>query len=203
MEYPEEIYATLDGASLTDKVLRFTGDEWGRRHAYKVGYEAGKAEQADPLDGYSNLTAAISAGEPIDYEKLDGLKVKCVNPEMGTLGGKLVRDDMLPADFASGWVVHGMGITYITAWHGDGGWTLWVEGEIPLHRKTADQLEVGTYFWGKARGDSPCLAYVGRPLKYAPAKTVYYAPEMLKTIIPPSQWVVLEEYGPFQKPEGE
>lgn len=158
-KYPEEIYATRDGGRLISMVSNnrrdWGGEGWGRRHAYQVGYEAGKAEQLDPLAGYSSLTAAISAGEPIDYEKLDGLKVQCVNPDIGTHRGKLVRDDVWPADSASGWVVYGMGITDITAWHGDNGWTLWVEGEVPLIRKTADQLEPGTEFYGVLKTSEP------------------------------------------------
>ena len=213
MEYPEEIYATLDGASLTDKVLRFTGDEWGRRNAYNIGcargyqsgYEAGKAEQADSLEGFSNLTEAIKAGDPIDYEKLDGLNVHCVNPDVGGLHWKLVRNKLRPAGIPAGWRredANNLNVTaFVYSWTGSYGWSLWIEGEIPLVRKTADQLEVGTYFLGKARGDDPYLAYVGHPLKIDVVKTVYYAPEMLKAVTPASEWVVIEEYGPFQKPE--
>ena len=203
MEYPEEIYHVFSDD--------MSGS--GRRHAYNIGcargyqsgYEAGKAEQADPLSDYSNLTAAIQAGEPIDWERLDGLKVQCVKPELGALIGKLDRDICSPIDDAHGWWDSGMGGIYIeafdSAWCGRDGWTLWVEGDIPLVRKTADQLEVGTYFLGQAKGDSPYLAYVGRPITNDTEKTIYYAPGMLKAITPASEWVVLEEYGPFQKPE--
>lgn len=257
MEYPEEIYATRDGGMLKDHYMN-AGAGWGRRHAYQVGYKAGKAEQSDyiepmstniqetidqihqklaamdltpfeirdlkplveqafraglahnlatdPLAGYSNLTAAISAGEPIDWEQLNGRKVQCVRPDMGTVSGKLERDPKWKANKLYGWwnpmMDHVYTIALSQAWEGKDRWTLWIEGEIPLVRKTADELEVGTYFLGKAWDDSPYLAYVGRPLKYAPAKTIYYAPEMLKAIAPPSEWEVLEEYGPFQKPEG-
>ena len=89
----------------------------------------------------------------------------------------------------------------IDAWRGDDGWTLWVEGEVPLARKTADQLEVGTYFLGELGGRSIDFMYVGRPIDADKEKTIYYAPDMLKAITPASEWVVLEEYGPFQKPE--
>lgn len=239
MEYPEKIYAVFNEA----------GSASGRRHAYQVGYEAGKAEQADyiesisslesvlidveqlegedlsfvkrliertvravraeqadPLAGYSNLTTAISARELIDWGRLDGLKIRCVNPDVATLPGRLERNKLRPADKPAGWWREGANNLYVTAfiysWTGSYGWTLWVEGEVPLRRKTADQLKVGTYFLGQAWGDSPCLAYVGRPLKINAVKTIYYAPDMLKTITPASEWVVLEEYGTFQKPEG-
>lgn len=160
----------------------------------------------DPLEGFSNLTEAIKAGEPIDWEKLDGLKVQCVNPELGALRGKLERVSLYYPFSAAAWWKDDSDRAYIEAfnqaWRGKDGWALWVEGEIPLRRKTADQLEVGTYFLGKAWGDDPYLAYVGRPLEIDTVKTIYYAPGMLKAITPTSEWVVLEEYGPFQKPEG-
>ena len=160
----------------------------------------------DPLEGYANLTAAIKAGDPIDWEQLNGRKVKCVNPELrGEIHGKLVRNKKRPADKPTGWWDGKMNSLYVLTfnqgWGGQRGWTLWIEGEIPLRRKTADQLEVGTYFLGKAWDDDPYLAYVGRPLAIDRVKTIYYAPEMLKAITPASEWVVIEELGTFQKPE--
>lgn len=243
MEYPEKIYAVFNEA----------GSASGRRHAYQVGYEAGKAEQSDyiesmsslesvltdveqlegedlpfvkrlierafragkaeqldPLAGYSSLTAAISAGEPIDYEKLDGLVAKCVHSTLGDLLYPLEVDGngrkVIWESEGKFWFTTSGGKVWAEAlreaWDGQNGWTLWVEGEVPLIRKTADQLKVGTYFLGQAWGDSPCLAYVGHPLKIDVVKTIFYAPEMLKAITPAYDWVVLEEYGTFQKPEG-
>lgn len=158
----------------------------------------------DPLEGYSNLTAAISAKEPIDYEKLDGLNVKCVNPELrGELHGTLKRDDEISAEHCGAWWNGRMDECYTTAlwsgWNDKHGWTLWVKGEIPLHRKTADELKVGTYFYGEAPSGEPDLMYVGGCSESS--KTIYHAPEMLKSSTPATRWVVLEEYGPFQKPE--
>ena len=206
MEYPEEIYeTTINGGTLGEYEREWGIEGAGRRLAYNTGYAKGKVEAADPLAGYSNLTAAISAGEPIDWERLDGLKVQCVKPELGALIGKLDRDICNPIDDAHGWWNSGMGGIYIeafdSAWRGDDGWTLWVEGEVPLARKTADQLEVGTYFLGELGGRSIDFMYVGRPIDTDKEKTIYYAPDMLKAITPASEWVVLEEYGPFQKPE--
>lgn len=209
MEYPEEIYVTRDGGLLTSNA----GARWGNRNAYNIGcargyqsgYEAGKADQPDPLAGYSNLTAAISAGEPIDYEKLDGKRVKCVKPEVGTLKGKLERNESGHADNHAGWWHKGADSLYRSAfiygWTEHYGWTLWVEGEIPLLRKTADQLEVGTYFQGELGGRSIDLVYLGCPFDYED-KTVHYTPGMDESTATASEWVVLEEYGPFQKPEG-
>ena len=201
----------MSDKSMMDSILsdlESKGSEWDEtdvRSLIERAFEAGKADQSDPLAGYSNLTAAIKAGEPIDWAKLDGKKVQCDNPDVGTNRGELGRNETYTSERSAGWFYKSMDKTYvrslIDAWRGDDGWTLWVEGEIPLARKTADQLEVGTYFLGKARGDDPYLAYVGRQLGIDTVKTIYYAPDMLKAITPASEWVVLEEYGPFQKPE--
>ena len=210
MDYPEEIYATRDGGMLIPMLHNSTsGVGWGRQHAYDVGFAAGlakgNAEQADPLKGYSNLTAAISAGEPIDWEKLDKLKVQCVHPDMGTLRGTLKRRESAESDSPNGWWNGGMDCIYVNAliqaWFDEDGWTLWVEGEVPLPRKTADQLEVGTYFLSKFEEGMEHLVYVGSRAGSG-EKTIYYAPEMTKSYSPPYKWVVLEEYGTFQKPEG-
>lgn len=170
-------------------------------------FRAGMADAADPLAGYSNLTAAISAGEPIDWEKLDGKKVQCVNPELrGEIHGTLKRNAEANAGLSGAWRSRDMDEVYNAAlwagWRGKRGWSLYIEGEIPLRRKTADRLKVGTYFLGQVKGESPYLAYVGRPLATDAEKTIYYAPEMLKAIATAADWVVLEEYGTFQKPEG-
>lgn len=206
MEYPEEIYYVgAEDVPMSDSLRKgWTG--WGRRLAFRVGYKAGKAEQPDPLEGYSNLTAAISAGEPIDWEELDGLKTQCVKPGVGTLRGTLERNESRPADNPAGWWRKGADSLYVSAfiygWTEHYGWTLWIEGEVPMRRKTADQLEVGTYFLGERWSDAPRLMYVGRPSESIPANTIYEAPGMFETITPPSEWRVLEEYGTFQKPEG-
>lgn len=202
MEIIDHIHQKLEKMELTPFELQEV------KHLVNLARRDGAAhkESIDPLAGYSNLTAAISAKEPIEWERLDGLNVKCVNPGLrGELHGTLKRDPNCSINRSTGWWGIGMDRAYTSAicdaWEGTKGWTLWIKGEIPLRRKTADQLEVGTYFLGKAWGDSPCLAYVGRPLTSDTVKTIYYAPEMLKAITPATEWEVLEEYGPFQKPE--
>lgn len=193
MEYPEEIYQVFSDD--------MSGS--GRRHAYKVGYEAGKAEQADSLEGYSNLTEAIRTGKSIDWEKMKGVKVKCVNHIIGTLRGELKRNTAWSENGVAGWYKRDMDPSYVnafvSAWGGEDGWTLWVEGDIPLIRKTADQLKVGTYFLGEIRETRTDEMYVGEEHG---SKVVLYTPHMGKTVFPTEEWVVLEERGPFQKPEG-
>ena len=214
MEYPEEIYKDIDGKELTDRE-RFWGEGINRRRSYDLGHEAGYAkclaDQADPLAGYSNLTAAIKAEQPIDYEKLEGRFAKCVHPELPTPFpiGNLQVYHKSELRTPTGWreAIDSLGSVrrhvLMHSWWGDYDWVLWVEGDIPLRRKTADQLEVGTYFLGELGGRSIDFMYVGRPIDTDKEKTIYYAPDMLKAITPASEWVVLEEYGPFQKPEGE
>lgn len=209
MEYLEELdkihqkLTTLNLATFeSNEVNRLIG------RAYRAGLTC-NIEQADPLAGYSNLTAAIKAGEPIDYEKLEGRFAKCVHPELPTpfpIGNLQVHHDS-SLSTPTGWreTIDSLGsvrrYVLMHSWWGEYDWSLWVEGDIPLRHKTADQLELGTYFLGKAHNDSSCLAYVGRPLTSDTVNTIYYAPEMLKAITPATEWEVLEEYGPFQKPE--
>ena len=202
----------MSDKSMMDSILsdlESKGSEWDEtdvRSLIERAFEAGKADQSDPLAGYSNLTDARKNGQPIDWDKLDGLSVRIFNPDISIVRGKMARNKYQPRDKETGWWTYGVHedvytLAFTQGWKGLGGWSLWVKGEIPLIRKTADQLKVGTYFLGKAWGDDPYLAYVGRPLAIDKVKTIYYAPEMLKAITPASEWVVLEEYGPFQKPE--
>ena len=214
MEYPEEIYAIRDGGLLVPLLRGSTSSVgWGRRNAYNIGcargyqsgYEAGKAEQADSLEGFSNLTEAIKAGDPIDYEKLDGLNVHCVNPDVGGLHWKLVRNKLRPADIPAGWRredANNLNVTaFVYSWTGSYGWSLWIEGEIPLRRKTADQLEPGYFFTGVLSGTTSenlmCVAG-----DHGIGKRVRYAFDFMPSHHPASKWEVIEEHGTFQKPEG-
>ena len=176
------------------------------QHLIQHAFEAGKAERPDPLEGYSNLTAALEAGEPIDWEKLDGKKVQCDNPDVGTNRGELERRERVASDSPDGWWKGGMGYIWANAltiaWNGEDGWTLWIEGDIPLVRKTADQLEVGTYFITSIESRK-YLMYVGG-WDSEVHKTIHFAPAMGVSNTPASEWVVLEELGPcgFVEPEG-
>lgn len=209
IKYPKEIYKDINGKEMTNPE-RLWGEGMNRRHAYYLGHEAGYAkclaEQADPLAGYSNLTAAISAGEPIDYEKLDGLNVKCVNPDVGKLRGVLVRNRRLKPDTSDAWWGESETASYINAlydgWKGNDGWSLWVEGEVPLRRKTAEQLPLGMCFEGEYHNSRIELAQVianryGKRLvtDHEEKNIGGYAEEEVE---------VVKEYGigTFQKPEG-
>ena len=197
MEYPEEIY--------WDNFAPGVSPARQKTFLVERAYDMGKAD-AKNLDGYSNLTEAISAGEPIDWEQLNGRKVKCINPAVGTAMGVMDRDVRSPIDETHGWWNLEMDQIYTkafcTAWYGKYGWTLWIEGEVPMRRKTADQLEIGTYFRSSARNFGNAVMYVGNSGPDE-EKSIHFTPSMTTSGIPASEWVVLEEYGTFQKPEGE
>ena len=180
------------------------------QHLIKHAFEAGKADQSDPLEGYSNLTAAIEAGEPIDYEKLEGRFAKCVHPELPNPFpiGNLQVHHRSELRTPTGWreVIDSLGSVrrhvLLHSWWGEFDWSLWVEGDIPMRRKTADQLEVGTYFRGEIPGYVEGEAYVGGE-EFSIGKLVHRAPSMIESTVPASEWIVLEEYGTSPKPEGE
>ena len=198
MEYPEEIYWDNFGPGISPTLQK--------TFLVERAYDMGKAD-AKNLDGYSNLTEAISAGEPIDWERLDGLKVQCVRPELGTLHGTLERRESAESDSPDGWWRSGMDYVYVTAliqaWRGEDGWTLWVEGEIPLRRKTADQLEPGTEFYGVLKTSEPdgvapelLLRTQGHALHLDDYTISQMSPRHFEVVS------VVGMYGTFQKPEG-
>lgn len=92
--------------------------------------------------GFSNLTAAIEEGQPIDWERLDERTAKCVNRELiGTLTYMMERNPKANIDTWAGWAIweteNLWTDMFAFSWQGHGGWTLWVEGDIPL---TTDSL---------------------------------------------------------------
>lgn len=206
MEIIDQIHQKLDTLNLATFELKEVNRLIER--AFRAGMTR-NLEQADPLEGYSNLTEAIKAGDPVDYEKLDGLKVQCVNQDVGGLHWKLVRNKLRPADIPAGWRREDANNLYVTAfvysWTCSYGWSLWVEGEIPLRRKTADQLDEGRCFLGKkgADFDPELMIVVGftEDPKLNKIKPMGEHPGYLD----PWQVEVLEEYGigTFQKPEGQ
>lgn len=159
IQYPEEIFKEThydeNGCSLWSR-----GDYVKR--AYRTGLEDGKkSAMSESLEGYSNLTEAISNGVDIDWPKLNGREAKCVHPEMGTLSHKLKRDpDVMVRSFA-GWYKYDGSTSHIwvnalkESWDNTRGWSLWIEGEIPLKRKTAETLLPGTIFKGQENGIEP------------------------------------------------
>lgn len=152
-KYPEEIYKDFPICA-SEQGTFIAAYRSGRQHAYDLGYQHGRfkerLEASNPLAGWSNLTKAIQAGERIDWEKLDGLEAKCVHPEQGTLTHKLERDGRFPPAKYSAWYKTDCPSIWLEAliksWPGLGGWSLYIKGDIPLRKQTADQLAPGTCF---------------------------------------------------------
>ncbi|MBF0807932.1 hypothetical protein E4U03_04775 [Rothia nasimurium] len=161
--YPEEIYTTETGATITSPkkrrmvekaytlgTLRSGTTCQDLDKAYDAGFERGKHHK-DNLTGFSNLTEAIKAGERIDWDALDGVEAKCFHPEIGTLTYTMKRDQPEPANTLHGWNTRESIVwewAFELAWQNTAGWALWVKGDLPLRKQTADQLEPGTCFKG-------------------------------------------------------
>lgn len=217
--YPESIYRNRKGGMLPSYQRKGNGG-WARRHAYDLGFYLGqhrereRLEASNPLAGWSNLTEAIKAGERIDWERLDGTEAKCVHPELGTLTHRLERNDSYRADKLSGWGKPGipagwMG-AFVNAWGGDYGWSLWVKGDLPLRKLTADQLEPGTCFAARHNKGEYTQSYSYAQLVKAdgqkPMVVCYsrYLTDIFATI-DPKEVEVIDIYGEgtFEKPEGD
>lgn len=170
-KYPEEIYPETATQTI-DGPVYWISHRKDYECAYDRGFEDGRfkgsLDALNPLAGWSNLTEAIKAGERIDWERLDGLEAQCVHPELGTLTYKLERDAQCPADDYTGWYIlgrpDGWPEVFFCSWKDTGGWSLWVKGDLPLRKQTADQLEPGTCFKGKWMGEvRDCLMYQEAP----------------------------------------
>lgn len=177
-KYPEEIYPKRK----TEKTAFGFMESWHSSNldyerAYDLGFRDGRfkerLEASNPLAGWSNLTYAIQAGERIDWEKLDGLEAKCVHPELGVLTYKLERDGNFPPAKYSAWYKTGCPVIWLEAliksWLGLGGWSLWIKGELPIRKLTADQLEPGTCFLD-IKGNSHIVYITPRGEKVAYAR---------------------------------
>lgn len=160
-DYPEEIYP-LEVNTVGD-VVRRTPNSHDLESAYDLGLSHGK-EQTDPLAGFSNLTQAIKDGVRIDWEQLDGRKAKCVHPELGVLTHEMLRYKKCSQDNPGGWIGDESPALWSNAisasWRGHSNWSLWIEGEIPVEHRTADELELWTCFKGRCMGEvRDCVLY--------------------------------------------
>lgn len=206
-QYPESLYDCPNGGTLTPR-QRKTDAGKGRRRAYDLGYKDGQAVHCD-LTGWNSLTFAIQEGQPIDWDKLNGMTVRCLNPDYGTLTHKLERDTAYDIDEPNGWWRHrgkglsfGWGTILGDSWIGKDGWSLYVKGDIPLKKKTADQLMPGTCFKGRHpevfQGDTfQCVVVV--PPNYGPFQVIFAGVSLTH---PASEVEVLEVYsvGSFNHP---
>lgn len=102
---------------------------------------------------WSNLTAAIKNGDPIDWEALDS-RLGRVTSNQDNHSSDLVftfyRDTNYPAGTMEGVTESNIpplfGGLIAKAWRGEEGLRLWVEDEIPLRPLTAADLPLGTFF---------------------------------------------------------
>lgn len=154
MNYPADLYdlpTRTGGVYIDDQAQRLLVE-----HGYNIGARDGMAERPYLLDAFSNLTEAIKSGARIDFAQLDGRVAKCVHEDMGTLTNRLARSQGWDEATPAGWYETdktgssgGWGPVLGLAWFGYKGWQLWIEGDIPLKPKTADELETGTCFYGR------------------------------------------------------
>lgn len=208
--YPEEIYKDAEtGGEHFIPRFRETFEK-----AYDLGYQHGQQDQRD-LTGWSNLTEAIQAGERIDWEALDGLEAKCVHPELGALTHKMERDPQCPPDGWAGWGTRETEIThwdtiFECAWAGSCGWSLWIKGDLPLRKQTADQLKPGTCFAARHNKGEYTQSYSYAQLVKADGQkpmVVCYSRYLtgIFATIDPKEVEVIDIYGEgtFEKPEGD
>lgn len=151
--YPEEIYPETATQAI-DGPVYWISHRKDYEKAYDIGLAHSKeqAAQADPLAGFSNLTKAIQDCVRVDWERLDGVKAKCTHSELGTLSGRLKKRTMWKPSYVGAWR-DGYGIwsqVISNGWFGKEGWSLWVEGEIPVKTSTADELKPGSVFIGNS-----------------------------------------------------
>lgn len=141
-EYPVEILVDED---LVLKRWTAFGVNAKARKAYDLGKEHARVDAGD----WHNLTAAINAGEPIDFEKLDGRKVRMGRGE-SSVETVINRDSIYPVDAPAGWHAQDVWTVFRDGWN-DWGWTLYLDGEIPMRKQTADELPFGNKFEGADR----------------------------------------------------
>lgn len=77
---------------------------------------------------------------------------------------------------------------------------LWGEGEVPLQRKTADQLEVGHLFTGRKLKGTP-REYLLCTSASEEDVLVLWARDFTWTTLQARDWEVITDHGPLLKPE--
>lgn len=200
-EYPVEIYPKPN-EPIKDSTERI----------YDRGYADGQQDQRD-LTGWSNLTEAIKAGERIDWDALDGKKICFKHIDGSVVKDILIRDHSWDASDAAAWVLKhhqiALGILFRSCFgEGRDGWSLWVKGELPLSKRTADQLEPGTCFAARHNKGEYTQSYSYAQLVKAdgqkPMVVCYsrYLTDIFATI-DPKEVEVIDIYGEgtFEKPE--
>lgn len=193
---------------------------WHVERAYSAGYLDGMKVRntTDPLVGFSNLTQAIHDGVRIDYSRLDSKLVKIFHGEHGVLltrfelqedsSGLLIHPNLEEPD---AWREEGEPLAYLLdeAWVGNFGWSLWIEGEIPVKKCTADELEPGVCFFARYNRNGVIAKYSRAQVIKRPSSgknvVICYNDTLTKVIndFSPCDLEVIEVYGigTFQAPK--
>ena len=200
-EYPEEIFFSPEENPLSVQERLGRAYDLGKKHGIEPpasatwileALEKGSINKATAIGqavalgkkiaqagtgDWRNLTAAIAAGEPIDWEKLDGRKVR-MSCEMTSIEATLSRDDEFLPSGTIAWSLsndndanHLWGF-FNDAWNGRYGWTLWLDGEIPMRKQTADELPFGTVF--KSTNGWECLVIGNGKVQFLDQKHLPY-----------------------------
>ena len=187
--YPEEIYSPVWGLNPHNpECMSITSA------AIEKAYDLGRTHAADPLEGYTNVTQAIRQGVNIDYEKLDGRRVLFLNRNNDRVETALERNKSNPVDEPAGWSCLAFELLR-QAWHGQNGWTLYADGEIPVKQMTARELEPGVYF--KGTHDKCFIPYIVAMKGNGDAVHITY--DMSQSRIPAPLWKVVEVLGTFEE----
>lgn len=157
VEYGTDIPAGWDFVSSDDTSLGHADllRAWDGREGFKLYFIDGvpmleEAEGSDDTDGFERFDAKAD----VEFEALDGREVELRNTNGSVIKGVLSCNSSVRFDTATDWDFliegrHGVWGALYDAWHGNGGWSLWVKDGLPLKRKMADTLEPGTGFKGK------------------------------------------------------
>lgn len=157
----------------------------------------GKAQATNEQEAWTLLDHK----QPIDYEKLDGHEAKCVHDDVGTLLGALnYRGAAFPMQDARSWSNPQIQpsiwcLVMRQAWDGEEGWKLYVKGELPLRKRTADELPFGTLFTANFRGQkNEFVRIAGEKIQFLNGKqTTTYA----------NDYEVIEVLGMYGQKESE
>lgn len=188
-EYPKELFETDYALGSVDP------DSRAAQHR-KMGFDCAQRIQ-EQSGNWHDLTAAIKRNDPVDFEKLDGRKVRFTDGG-ASIESTLERDEEFLPGRPTAWMVSNDNDSsylwrfFSEAWNGKHGWTLYLDGEIPMKKQTADELPFGTNF-----KDSHGHGYV--VVAYGKVQALYgnYNVTMAKNI------VVAEVLGMYGQKESE
>lgn len=159
--------------------------------------------ESNPYPEDENWTL-FEPSDDIDYDALEGRKAKLVHEDGGELTFTMRRDPgTLSADTYYAWdaPLHAW-MLFLAGWRGNDGWKLYIQGDLPAKRVTADALEPGTCFDGVAPNGSSYHSLIriisaqGKSLVLSTSSIEYFKAKEVE---------VTEVYGigTFQKPTKE